>query len=147
MVMRVRKRKNPYKNRGNMKSNVKLMRLRLGFAFLRLRLSNLVIITTTAIFLFRFTHNILNETFPYGSDFDLITNQRIHTMNKIMSVAAVALMLAGTAVFAGEECKGKSKKAECSSKKAECSSKKGQECSQKGDEKQCSSGCAKKAEA
>ena len=61
-------------------------------------------------------------------------------MKKIMSVAAVALMLAGTAVFAGEGCEGKSKKAECSAKK-------GQECSQKGDAKQCPSDGAKKAEA
>ena len=38
-------------------------------------------------------------------------------MKKIMSVAAVALMLAGTTVIAGEECEGK-KESECSSKKA-----------------------------
>ena len=61
-------------------------------------------------------------------------------MKKIMSVAAVTLMLAGTTAFAGEGCEGKSKKAECSSKKA-------QECSQKADAKQCSTGCSKKADA
>ena len=61
-------------------------------------------------------------------------------MKKIMSVTAVALMLAGTTAFAGEKCKGKSSKEECSSKKA-------QECSQTADAKQCSSGCSKKADA
>ena len=61
-------------------------------------------------------------------------------MKRVMSIAAVTLMLAGTTAFAGEGCKGKSKEAECSSKKA-------QECSQKADAKQCSSGCSKKADA
>jgi hypothetical protein len=61
-------------------------------------------------------------------------------MKKIMSVAAVTLMLAGTTVFAGEECEGKSKKSECSGKKA-------QECSEKADAKQCPSSCTKKADA
>ena len=47
-------------------------------------------------------------------------------MKKIMSIAAVTLMLAGTTVFAGEECEKDSKKA---------------------DEKECPSACSKKAEA
>ena len=63
-------------------------------------------------------------------------------MKKVLSMAAIALMIAGSAAFAGEQCTGE-KKAECSAeKKAECSAEKKAECS--GEKKaECS---AKKAE-
>jgi hypothetical protein len=74
----------------------------------------------------------------------ITTNQRRYIMKKVMSLAAVALLIAGTTAFAGE-CEGK--KAECTKGKTECSSEKSKECSKKADAKQCSSGCSKQAEA
>jgi hypothetical protein len=52
-------------------------------------------------------------------------------MKKVLSMAAIALMIAGSAAFAGEQCT-KEKKEGCSSeKKAECSAEKKTECSAK----------------
>lgn len=52
-------------------------------------------------------------------------------MKKVLSVAAVALMIAGSTAFAGEKCSAgkkagcsEDKKAECSASKSECSAKK-----------------------
>lgn len=75
-------------------------------------------------------------------------------MKRMMSIAAVALFLAGTTALACDTCgckakKGDDKKTECTEKK-ECSAKK--ECSSKKEAKKCAEGCtkeccAKKAEA
>jgi hypothetical protein len=69
-------------------------------------------------------------------------------MKKIMSIAAVTLMIAGSTAFAQDgQCTAK--KAEC--KKAassECSSDKANaECDKKADAKKCTAGCDKKADA
>ena len=61
-------------------------------------------------------------------------------MKRMMSIAAIALFVAGTSVFACDSCGCKAKKAE--GKKAACSAEKGKECSAKG-EKKCAEGCTK----
>ena len=70
-------------------------------------------------------------------------------MKKMMSIAAVALMIAGSTAFSGETSQCTAKKAEC--KKAAssaCSAEKdGAECDKKADAKKCASGCTKKADA
>ena len=45
-------------------------------------------------------------------------------MKKVLSVAAIALMMVGSMAFAGEKCSAcpSEKKAECSAKKADCAS-------------------------
>lgn len=60
-------------------------------------------------------------------------------MKKVLSMAAVALLMAGSVSFADNHCKGE-KKAECSKEKSECSKEKS-ECS--AEKSECS---AKKAE-
>jgi hypothetical protein len=71
-------------------------------------------------------------------------------MKKIMSIAVVALLMAGSAAFACDSCGCAAKKAE---KKAECTScpseKKcaegcAKECCAKKEAKKCAEGCAKK---
>ncbi len=51
-------------------------------------------------------------------------------MKKVLSMAAIALMIAGSSAFAQAQC-SKEKKAECSAKKTECSAEKKAECSAK----------------
>ena len=74
-------------------------------------------------------------------------NKRKKTMKKMMSIAAVALMITGFTAFAGDAAQCTAGKAEC--KKAagsECSADKaGAECGKKTAAKKCSSGCDKKA--
>ena len=65
-------------------------------------------------------------------------------MTKVLSIAAVALMIAGTSVYAGE-CGAK--KSGCTKDKTECSSEKGKECTKDTAAKQGSSGCAAQAKA
>ena len=67
-----------------------------------------------------------------------------HTMKKVMSIATVALMIAGTAVYAGD-CAGK--KSGCTKGKSECSSEKSKECTKDTAAKQCTTGCPDKAKA
>ena len=70
-------------------------------------------------------------------------------MKKMMSIAAVALMIAGSTVFAEDASQCTAKKAEC--KKVDSSAcaadKAGAECDKKADAKKCTAGCDKKAEA
>ena len=70
-------------------------------------------------------------------------------MKKMMSIAAVALIIAGSTTFAGDAAECTAKKAEC--KKADSSAcaadKAGAECDKKADAKKCSAGCDKKADA
>lgn len=62
-------------------------------------------------------------------------------MKKVMSIAAIALMMAGSAAFACDTCGCSAKKAE---KKAECTKKCDSSCT-KGEEKKCAEGCSKKS--
>jgi hypothetical protein len=61
-------------------------------------------------------------------------------MKRMMSIAAIALFVAGSSVFACDSCGCKAKKAE--GKKAACSSEKGSCTASKG-EKKCAEGCTK----
>jgi hypothetical protein len=65
-------------------------------------------------------------------------------MKKVMSIAAVALMIAGTSVYAGE-CGAK--KSGCTKDKSECSSEKSKECTKDTSAKQCTSNCSGNAKA
>jgi hypothetical protein len=70
-------------------------------------------------------------------------------MKKMMSIAAVTLMIAGSVAFAQNAGQCTAKKAEC--KKADgsaCSAQKdSSECAKKADAKKCAAGCSKKADA
>jgi hypothetical protein len=76
-------------------------------------------------------------------------NKRNYTMKKMMSIAAVTLMIAGSTAFAQDASQCSAKKAEC--KKADssaCSAQKDSaECAKKADAKKCAAGCSKKADA
>lgn len=63
-------------------------------------------------------------------------------MKRMMSIAAIALFVAGTSVFACDTCGCKAKADE--GKKAACSSKDGDKsCAAKKDAKKCAEGCKK----
>jgi len=70
-------------------------------------------------------------------------------MKKVMSIAAVALMIAGSTAIAGDANGCKGKKSEC--KKATnsaCTAEKGSaECAKQAEAKKCTAGCTKKADA
>ena len=70
-------------------------------------------------------------------------------MKKMMSIAAVALMIAGSTVFAEDASQCTAKKAECKKSTGSecCSDKANAECDKKADAKKCTAGCDKKAEA
>ena len=92
---------------------------------------------------------ILNEIRPKWSLIEVgkDNQDRRPNMKKVMSIAIVALMMAGTTAFACDSCGCKDKKAE---KKAECCGKDGKCCAEKKcekctDEKKCKA-CTKKCE-
>lgn len=65
----------------------------------------------------------LNEMPNPRSVLQIINPIGRYGMKKVLSVAAIALMVAGSAAFAGEKCSAcpAEKKAECSAKKSDCS--------------------------
>ena len=69
-------------------------------------------------------------------------------MNKILSMAAIVLMFAGSTSFAGEQCTGEKKAACTAEKKAACSAEKSGCCAEKSGCTAEKSGCTaeKKAE-
>ena len=65
-------------------------------------------------------------------------------MKKVLSMAAVALMFAGSVSFAGEQCSAE-KKAACSKEKSECSADKSACSAEKSDCSAKKSECTKEA--
>jgi hypothetical protein len=61
-------------------------------------------------------------------------------MKKMMSIAAVTLLIAGSTAFAQDA-------SQCTAKKAECKKADSSECAKKADAKKCPVGCDKKADA
>ena len=76
--------------------------------------------------------NKMNMVATYGSYMVKLTQPiRSYDMKKVLSMAAIALMIAGSTAFAGEKCTGEKKEGCSTEKKAECSAEKKTECSAK----------------